>query len=583
MSARTQSPAEQEALQETDHVSQTLSQVCLYPRRMIQAARLFLGLLPLSSASCDLPVGQIEELTLPNARSKKETWATAFGVSPEEWRSIVAVVPALELRSLLEKGYTDWASHLLAEESTSLDLPVRKDQKRLQTVKALTQAVLTSSSLGAIFGNRQLVEASAAYFLLGFSAEKAGTLQNMEMLWKLHNRFGILDQSSKKNRACTERLHRAVVEPQDLQLGRLCRCEQFWVCGEDGLIRVTLSKPKGVIENLDEALDFEVVPLRGVRILEFHSGRLFHKSILKKLLSFFPNVRVMTVRMQQEPVDVLALQSWTASVFGLSVIIASTVLPDWICEFRDLRYLDISGNDRIEDGEHISIKALPDCLGNLSELLHLNVVGCNLTGHASLPSSLGNLQKLRIFEAFENGRLSETQGDCPPAWLPNRSQCVPGYVAQEDGTEAVWRCPVHGWNIRFDDLTLPWWRWQAIEKMHIDANFIYGGIPETLPEHWPKLRSLDLHDLKLEGPLPQSLERLENLTQLQVQMNDLDCHQGIHGVDVVARLMKHPKLRNFNIDANRKLCGCLPSVALPHLSVKYGGTSARICDNFAEL
>jgi len=41
-------------------------------------------------------------------------------------------------------------------------------------------------------------------------------------------------------------------------------------------------------------------------------------------------------------------------------------------------------------------------------------------------------------------------------------------VAQEDGTEAVWRCPVHGWNIRFDDLTLPWWRWQAIEKMHIE-------------------------------------------------------------------------------------------------------------------
>ena len=115
-----------------------------------------------------------------------------------------------------------------------------------------------------------------------------------------------------------------------------------------------------------------------------------------------------------------------------------------------------------------------------------------------------------------------------------------------------------------------------------DANFISGGIPETLPQHWPKLRSLDLHDLKLEGPLPQSLERLENLTQLQVQMNNLDCHQD-HGVDVLPRLMKHPKLRNLNINNNPKLCGCLPSVALPHLSIKYGGTSARICDNFAEL
>lgn len=179
-------------------------------------------------------------------------------------------------------------------------------------MKALTRAVLTSSSLGEIFGNRQLVEASAAYFLLGFAAEKfekAGTLQDMEMLWRLHSRFGILDLSNEKDRACTERLRRAVVEPQDLQLGRLCRCEQFWVCGENGLIRVTLSKPKRVMENADEALDFEVVPLRGVRILEFHSGRLLHKGILKKLLGIFPNVRVMTVRMQQEPVDVLTLQS----------------------------------------------------------------------------------------------------------------------------------------------------------------------------------------------------------------------------------------------------------------------------------
>ena len=390
---------------------------------MIQAARLVLGLFP-SSSACDLPVGQIEELTLPNARSKKETWATAFGVSPEEWRSIVADVPALELRSLLEKGYTDWSRHLLAVESTSLDLPLRKDKKRLQAVKALTQAVLTSSSLGEIFGNRQLVEASEAYFLLGFAAEKfeqAGTLQDMEMLWKLHSRFGVLDQRSKKNRACTERLQSAVVDAQGLQLGRLCRCEQFWVCGENGLVRVTLSKPKRGMESPDEALDFEVVPLRGVRILEFHSGRLLHSGILKKLVGFFPNVRVMTVRMQQEPVDVLTLQSWTASVFGLRVEIASTVLPDWICEFRHLRHLDISGSDRIEDGEHISIKALPDCLGNLSELLHLNVVGCNLTGQASLPSSLRNLQKLRIFEAFENGRLSDTNGGCPPAWLPNRN------------------------------------------------------------------------------------------------------------------------------------------------------------------
>ena len=108
-----------------------------------------------------------------------------------------------------------------------------------------------------------------------------------------------------------------------------------------------------------------------------------------------------------------------------------------------------------------------------------------------------------------------------------------------------------------------------------DANFIYGGIPASLPEFWPRLRSLDLHDLKLEGTLPQSLETLENLTQLQVAMNDLHCQD----VDVVARLMKHPKLRRVNLDANPKLCGCLPSKPLPHLSVKFGGSAAQVCAN----
>ena len=27
---------------------------------------------------------------------------------------------------------------------------------------------------------------------------------------------------------------------------------------------------------------------------------------------------------------------------------------------------------------------------------------------------------------------------------------------------------MHGWNLRLDDMTLPWWAWESIEKMHID-------------------------------------------------------------------------------------------------------------------
>eukprot|EP00438_Fugacium_kawagutii_P021583 Skav212167 [mRNA] locus=scaffold754:290297:295578:+ [translate_table: standard] len=523
---------------------------------------LALGLLGLPTllASCDLPVGKLQRLSLPNEKSTADTWATAFGVSPEEWKSITAESDPSQLRDLLIKGYTDWADTLLADESTSLD---RKVRKKLNATRALTQAVMTSSSLGEVFGNRHLAEASSAYYLLGFASQ--GTLQHdLEMLWKLHSSFGIFDLRGQQTKTCIQLLSESK-DSKDFK--ELCRCEHLWVCDQQALVRVTLSGSKKVTENLASA----VAPLRGVRILEFKGSKLLKKEILNQLLDFFPNTRVMTVRADHEPVDVDAFRSRTGSILGLTLITASTVVPDWVCEFQSLRYLHISGDSSKDSGEYISIKALPECLGNFSELIHLNVVGCNLTGRESLPNSLGNLHKLRIFEAFENGRLSEDPVDCPGNWLPNRSLCVPGYVAQDDGTPPVWRCPVHGWNIHFDDLTLPWWRWKSLEKMHIDANFIYGTIPESLPELWPRLRSLDLHDLKLEGPLPESLEHLVNLTQLQVQMNDLHCQR----VDVVARLMKHPKLRNFNFDANPRLCGCLPQKAKAHLTIKFDGSSAK--------
>jgi hypothetical protein len=42
-------------------------------------------------------------------------------------------------------------------------------------------------------------------------------------------------------------------------------------------------------------------------------------------------------------------------------------------------------------------------------------------------------------------------------------------VARADAPESpVWRCPVHGWNLQMDDMTLPWWNWQSLEKMHIE-------------------------------------------------------------------------------------------------------------------
>merc|ERR1712226_1444195 len=115
--------------------------------------------------------------------------------------------------------------------------------------------------------------------------------------------------------------------------------------------------------------------------------------------------------------------------------------------------------------------------------------------------------------AFELG-ASE---DCPSFDEPQRESCVPGYVARAEGAPPMWRCPVTSLALRFDDPKMAWWGWERIERMHIDANAIVGGIPDDLPTRWPHLRSLDLHDNAMSGSLPDSLLSLPNLTQLQVQ------------------------------------------------------------------
>eukprot|EP00435_Cladocopium_sp_Y103_P050325 s456_g15.t1 len=251
-----------------------------------------------------------------------------------------------------------------------------------------------------------------------------------------------------------------------------------------------------------------------------------------------------------------------------------------LCQLRNLRYLNFGGAEAFDRRE--SLRAFPACMGNLSKLIHVRAVGCNLTGSASLPSTLSNLKDLKIFEAFEQGRLNaDDEAACPGDWLPNRTDCVPGYVARADPDSPVWRCPVHGWDLQMDDMTLPWWNWQSLEKMHIDAGILRDSKPQSiswmkLPELWPKLRSLDLHDMKLSGILPFSLTKLENLTQLQVQLNNLQCPEG---VDVVAALMKRPKMRMLHVDANPRMCGCLPPRAPRNLHLQVGETSIRLgCD-----
>ncbi|CAE7788100.1 ANKRD50 [Symbiodinium sp. CCMP2592] len=395
----------------------------------------------------------------------------------------------------------------------------------------------------------------------------------VETMRRLLSAFGRTSRNyrSEKTRRCIELLERGAHEENRPELCKSCKA--FFSCRQSEnatrLVRATLTS----CQLLQEQLALQ--PCWAVRILDLGSLRCLDPRTLKILVSTFPELRVLRVQhesYEELPTSADAERTFWPTLQGLEIQFATPLPPAWLCELRGLRRLDISATDR---GAMI---ALPTCLGNLTELIHLNVVRNNLRGVSSLPSSLHLLSELRSFEAFENGAT----GEMCDAQVPERELCVPGYVARSEGERPNWRCPQAGWKIRLEDRSLPWWHWRKIEKMHIDANFIFGNIPDDIPDYWPRLRSLDLHDLQLTGPLPRSLVRLENLTQLQVQLNDLEC--GVGEEDVVAELLRLPKMRTLNVDANPRLCGCVPSRTRVDLNAQVGETQIEVgCSEKGEL
>merc|ERR1712232_772291 len=84
----------------------------------------------------------------------------------------------------------------------------------------------------------------------------------------------------------------------------------------------------------------------------------------------------------------------------------------------------------------------------------------------------------------------------------------------------------------------------------VDGNWFYGSVPGRLmADSWPQLRTLDLYDNNLTGPVPSELGDMPNLDWVQLQGNRLD---GIVPANVIAP-------RRFNrlkLSHNPELRGC---------------------------
>ena len=532
---------------------------------------------------CDIPVVPARVGRLPSApQTQPWGWAEAMGLSRSTWQKATGGSKAvsIELRQLVWRGIVDYGKDYIRGPPTQLNAAADK----LTTIWRAVQSIFHVPAIAEMFGNALVVEAVPLYSLLaplpkGLSgAVFWREVETMRSLLRGFGMEGLRNQSSR-----VQRCFNGLSGPQDgLTPDDLCQaCVKFFHCqrAEDGAYRLIRASFRSCLE-IPKELTSGLVPSEFVRILDLTGSSCLLPSNLDALTRAFPKLRVLRMvdddgLLSTWPNLLDGAGVWWGTLQGLELSIPSSV-PAWVCKLGDLRHLQISPSPRG------SIRALPDCLGNLTRLVDLNLVGNNLTGTASLPPALGKLQELRTFDAFENGRYSDLDAVCPDVHVPQRGGCVPGYVARADGTEPVWRCPDAGWKIQLEDRSIPWWRWRNIEKLHIDANFIQGHIPDDLPDFWPHLRSLDLHDMQLKGPLPRSLSRLKNLSQLQVQLNDLEC--GLGQEDAVEKLFLLPKMHSLNLDLNPRLCGCAPIETRAGMFAQIGETQIMVgCGMWAEL
>ncbi|CAN1278011.1 Receptor-like protein EIX2 [Linum perenne] len=139
--------------------------------------------------------------------------------------------------------------------------------------------------------------------------------------------------------------------------------------------------------------------------------------------------------------------------------------------FTSLSVLDLSFND-------FSAR-FPSWLANLTRLSHLDLSSNKL--HGKLPDSIGNLSSLRDFDLFEN----------------NVEGAVPSSIGK--------LC--------------------NLQSLDFSGNNLTGSLPETLQETScgsNALAELSLDNNLLQGPIPDSLGNLQNLTNLGISYNQLN-------------------------------------------------------------
>eukprot|EP00933_Yihiella_yeosuensis_P079933 TRINITY_DN9334_c0_g8_i1.p1 TRINITY_DN9334_c0_g8~~TRINITY_DN9334_c0_g8_i1.p1 ORF type:complete len:563 (-),score=78.17 TRINITY_DN9334_c0_g8_i1:55-1743(-) len=417
-------------------------------------------------------------------------------------------------------------------------------QNLLLVFQAVKKLIIDEAVLGEMYGNALLVPADYRTYSQHSPFLRSRKLreEDLVLLKAIQQAHGNKDNLDEMGNSASKLCDLAA---QDVS------CQTNDQTNDAYFVFVKLRLNSDVLRFMQESFNNTVFPDVQSLFLNFEESNpnASHQEYLKLLTGMFPNVQALGL----DGFFPVASDwgSYFENVLGISYFGLSfegRPLPDLFCKFQRLRLLGVR-----------YITSLPQCLEGLTDLIHLDVRQAWFTSSASINVKLPNLIN---FVSFQNGAHSR----CSPLDSDGKPRCRLLYERKKDfytdsDENLSYQCPEKGWHLRFDDPSTAFWTWSSLQRFWVDANWFSGSIPDFISGRWPRMRSLDLYNNNMSGPLPAALLEMKNLTKLQLQDNDFSCSEEptTEEAGIVARLARMPNMDFLFLDSNPRLCGCIPA------------------------